>query len=813
MAQNNIASNISARAKRIVDSFIYEDSLNPIRAKYLIVSLYARRAGAKKEIVSRLIDESMEIYSVCFTQEAFAILDAEYNEVVKSCHNFIKGIERYMLDAEDNIHFPDELVDLCTRIIGSKETDTVFFPYAGCCDVAFSMSAKRLTGFDVNQEVIDFNQILFEAYGIPAEVQLCAEVLPILDTTQLYDHILAFHPRLSAKLNRQVAQYYLTLLEKGLCYGGNMCLILPLGELSSLHWTSFRRYLVDNKENYNVLTISLPAIFMPFTGVKYSLMLIEKVANPDGSFSFMEADGEKFFTNRRQPKIKTDLILESIRMCDERHIRKVDVEEYSFVPSRYFVYDNLPKLDDGFDYFTLGQLARILEVPGWEGDIIESVGLPGRYVRFSSLNDNYMSCAIDYKDITPAPIPSSAYEAYANGGYAAFVNGRIKVGQISGAYSESGRFVESDPYSNSPFVIVDGSVAHFAPRENGQAQLDYILRELMSDYVLEQAKKLAYGTVKQEMRHNDFFKLKIAVPSIERQDEILKQDRIDAVEKAGVKLDELNEKFRRDIHMMLHGLGQTVFNLGNWMKMLNYARKTGNGIIDEKAEIGGLVKVKGSEIFDNIDTALSVLSRQISTFDAGYRMKSTKFSLTEFLDKYIEMHKRPNVDYDFSSASHRAENDVPLVDIDDTDPQSIKAVEYPGEYLLRKGDVMDYIDFSEEALQIILDCIVTNAVAHGFTNPEKKYVIRMDFEAQGSNYVLSVSNNGDPLPAGKKPEEVFIWGETTGGKTHAGIGGYQIRNLMEEFGGTVELISTPDDEFTVTYKLTFTKTNLMEVDL
>lgn len=823
MAKNTTTTALSANAKAIVDAFIHQNIFEPHRANALVIELYSRRKGADQEIVARAKSNLLPC-SLTLTEEQYSILDAEYVEVVKYCHAFIIGLEKAQLNGAFT-HFPTELVDLCTRIISCEEDESVYLPYAGYCDMAYALDAKTVTGFDVNPSSVAFSTILFEAYGIDGGITTCDSYAPEINKGQKYNHIISCPPHFSAKENKIIAEYALELLQNNLSDGGDMSLILPLGDMSSLPWISFRRYLLQNKTEYNVMTISLPAVFLPVTGVKFCLMVIEKAKNPDGTFFFMDADRKEFYTesteNRRQPLLKVDSIMESIRVRDEKYIREIDVENNvlfgknyldSFAPSRYFVYDNLPELKEGYEYYTLGQLVQSLKIHGMAESEQDFGRRPGRYIRISCLHDNYLSCDIDYNSITAAPIPSSAYCGYANGAYAAFVNGKIKVGQIKGMYSSSGRFDDFDPYSDSKIIHIDGSVAHFAPKQNGVAQQDYILRELMSDYVLEQAKRFAYGTVKQEMRVLDFYKLKIAVPSIEVQDEILKQDRIDAVAKAGLKIDEINEKFRRDIHMMLHGLGQTVFNLGNWMKMLNYARKTGNGIIDEKAEIGGLVKVKGSEIFDNIDTALSVLSRQISTFDAGYRMKSTKFSLTEFLDKYIEMHKRPNVDYDFPSASHRAENDVPLVDIDDTDPQSIKAVEYPGEYLLRKGDVMDYIDFSEEALQIILDCIVTNAVAHGFTNPEKKYVIRMDFEAQGSNYVLSVSNNGDPLPADKKPEEVFIWGETTGGKTHAGIGGYQIRNLMEEFGGKVELISTPDDEFTVTYKLTFTKTNLMEVD-
>lgn len=824
MAQKNTTTALSANAKAIVDAYIHQNIFEPHRANALVIELYSRREGADQNIIA-LSKSGLLPCAFTLSEEELDLLESEYSEVVKYCHKFIVGLEKAQLNAA-NVHFPTELVELCSKIIVSSEEDTLYLPYAGYCDMAFALDAKSVSGFEANLGSVAFSKILFDAYGINGTISSSDTFAPKFEGGEYYDHIISFPPRLSSKDNRQIAQYMLDLLKGGLSDGGDMSLILPQGDLSSLHWTSFRRYLMENKTKFNVLTISLPAVFMPVTGVKYSLMFIEKRENPDGTFFFMDADRQEFFTvskeNHKQPQLKVESILESLKVRDERYVREIDVENniffgkhylYSFAPSRYFVYDDLPKLEDGFEYHSLGELVKNLIIPGMAESDLQYGRRPGRYVRYSCLHDNYMSCGIDYKAISSAPIPSSAYNAYANGGYAAFVNGRIKVGQISGMYSDSGRFDDCDPYSDSTIIYVDNNVAHFAPKPNGAAQLDYILRELMSDYVLEQAKKLAYGTVKQEMRHNDFFKLKIAVPSIERQDEILKQDRIAAVEKAGVKVDELNEKFRKDIHMMKHALGQTVFNLSNWMQVLNQARKKGNGILDEKAQIGGLVKVSTGEVFDNIEIAIKVLARQVSSFDVGYGMKVSQFSLADFIDKYIETHPRPNVKYDFASAQYRADYEVPNVDVDDSDPNNLKVIEIPGEPVVLKGEALDYVEFPEEALAIIVDNIVSNAVSHGFKDPEKVYTIHFEFKPEGTSYILSISNDGEPLPSDRNPEDVFVLGHTSGGGDHAGIGGYQVRSLMEDFGGKAEIVSTPDEEFKVTYKLTFTKTNLIDLTL
>ena len=50
-------------------------------------------------------------------------------------------------------------------------------------------------------------------------------------------------------------------------------------------------------------------------------------------------------------------------------------------------------------------------------------------------------------------------------------------------------------------------------------------------------------------------------------------------------------------------------------------------------------------------------------------------------------------------------------------------------------------------------------------------------------------------------------------EVHRGLGGFEVKRLMNEFGDDAEFISTPDDEFTVTYKLLFHNTNIVTVEL
>jgi hypothetical protein len=71
-----------------------------------------------------------------------------------------------------------------------------------------------------------------------------------------------------------------------------------------------------------------------------------------------------------------------------------------------------------------------------------------------------------------------------------------------------------------------------------------------------------------------------------------------------------------------------------------------------------------------------------------------------------------------------------------------------------------------------------------------------------------------PVSQNVTPEYVFTYNRSTqNGKNHYGIGGYEVKHLMQEFDGDAEFISQPDVEFPVKYKLIFHNTGIVHIDL
>ena len=262
---------------------------------------------------------------------------------------------------------------------------------------------------------------------------------------------------------------------------------------------------------------------------------------------------------------------------------------------------------------------------------------------------------------------------------------------------------------------------------------DYLLRCLTSDIVLRQANAWAVGSVINRLRSEDFLSFKIYVPSLEDQDKHCKVDAATSVKDADARLQQTYEDFRKDMHMKKHALGQTLFNLNNWWKLLSKARKKGNGVVSDTDVLGGTKEMTVAEIFQNLETTMSKLNTQLNKFDTGYGLEREEFALADFLEQYTAKDHSPLFvfEYDADSNRHRMDFQVP-------DEESNCAA--------YKGDPIAYVTFSKEALEMVLDNIVSNACTHGFAGSEgTNNKIRMDIKSDGTSYVLTVANNGAPL--------------------------------------------------------------------
>lgn len=204
------------------------------------------------------------------------------------------------------------------------------------------------------------------------------------------------------------------------------------------------------------------------------------------------------------------------------------------------------------------------------------------------------------------------------------------------------------------------------------------------------------------------------------------------------------------------------------------------------------------ELLDSITTNVKIIDVQAQhltevEYDWG---EEEEFYLQDFIEDYISNHKSTQFSYLFINDNR---------------------VWMKGRY----DDISEYwhgevvpnrkLRMPKNALRQVFDNIVSNAVSHGFTQQGRRYIIDFDFEYEFENIVLEISNNGEPMLEGVNTEYVRTYGSSTklnvieeDKKTvHSGIGGYDIYNILKKFNAEFEVVSTPDSEWTVCYRIIF----------
>ena len=104
----------------------------------------------------------------------------------------------------------------------------------------------------------------------------------------------------------------------------------------------------------------------------------------------------------------------------------------------------------------------------------------------------------------------------------------------------------------------------------------------------------------------------------------------------------------------------------------------------------------------------------------------------------------------------------------------------------------------------MLDNIVANACAHGFTDTTRKdYMIQTSWTTDGLYLLIKVANNGTPIHLDVNSDLILEYGYSSAlnQNGHGGIGGGEIAEIMRKYSGDVKILSTPEKNFTVTYVL------------
>ena len=578
------------------------------------------------------------------------------------------------------------------------------------------------------------------------------------------------------------------LLEYRLECSGIMAILLPKQACYKAYWLPLREYLVKNHTTYKTTVISFNYC---------SLFVIEK-ASPWDDWKDYQRIKLVDAINRDSHDINVDAIVSAVSSNNSDSVVLLPFENLdnslTFLAAPYLSRNFASETAD--TYFLRDVISLI---PHIDVDNLDAYSQIEKIIRRDDLSSEYLNSNIRINDASSNLVRKASNYSVANGGFFTYINGQILVGKI-----------ENQP--NNSIIGIDKAVLHFDIVPS-KTSLDYILKVLATDHsVAKQAELLtkAYNSLYETTEFIDaLLSVRVLIPALEGQNiELLADSQKGYVDKVQ-ELEKAFDDFKEDMRLKRHAIGQTIFSTNNWLKLLKVARRKGGGIVKDSDIVGKNHPQSVLEIYENLEATLKRLQIQISKMNTPTDMTPTEIGITEFIDDYIRKHPRAEFEY-INQVDWRAEQDLPVVEMDDNgNILGISATDF----IYKKGDELYFINFPLEAFEVILENIISNACSHGFVDKEKKYQIKIYSNVEGKDLSIFISNNGAPIRKDFSTEDVFKYSKSTSDAIsgHHGIGGYEVWKYMQEFGGKTDVISTPDEEFTVTYKLTFPISNIHKV--
>ena len=272
-------------------------------------------------------------------------------------------------------------------------------------------------------------------------------------------------------------------------------------------------------------------------------------------------------------------------------------------------------------------------------------------------------------------------------------------------------------------------------------------------------------------------------------------------EKMNQALTKANEDVKKSVRMRKHALTQSMSSIQAMFNALNAYRVRKDGKMTDDEIIS---RVKGT----TVNEAFEYLSRSIKGImpvlehiaDVEYSFGGPEWiEPEEFIDNYISKNEKGWITFNpiitWVEGNNKAKEDI----IDSS----------TGMILFRKGEALSQFLFPKAALEKILDNIVSNAQSHGFDKSRNDYHIKFSWYAENKTVKLLIENNGSPIPDDRDPASLLEYGVSTAlhSDGHNGIGCNEIDDIMQRYDGKVDIISSPQEEYTVKYLLTFYRSN------
>lgn len=354
-------------------------------------------------------------------------------------------------------------------------------------------------------------------------------------------------------------------------------------------------------------------------------------------------------------------------------------------------------------------------------------------------------------------------------------------------------------------IFVKPNVLAFKKPEN--CDLQYLIQELRSDFVMNQFKKIESGVGIPSFSNRVLNNIYLRIPPLEKQKEIVKNELSKLAKESLNKLEissnrfrlierELIGSFKHDFGKILLKVSSNILTLEGYLNRLHK-----EGIINLNDSIFPITKsgkqqnLTVSDVLDrlkgNHQQAQIYLDREIKKLSGEIGSNKDIIDLKMVIKDWLKKQNDGNFTFNF------------------TDDQL-----YPkgNEYVQKSSKTLKYlINGNVNDIHSILDNFLDNAVNYGFTEQNRNYEFRihLQFGINGTDIEntikLHVGNDGDPFPEDFSCTDFFKYKYKGPNSKGDGIGGYSIARTVENLGGEISCQSSflSEDQYPVQFEISF----------
>ncbi len=351
-------------------------------------------------------------------------------------------------------------------------------------------------------------------------------------------------------------------------------------------------------------------------------------------------------------------------------------------------------------------------------------------------------------------------------------------------------------------VVPDGGIAYtnclcVLPQEG--VDVRYITALLFEPQVQKQISEICDGEISRlpyvidkilVQRHND--KERLAFMS---------EVNYEALNSSLIEMKQEKENYAKAIRMRKHSLTQSLSSIEAMFYALNQYRIRQNGQLTDNSVISRVQGTTVKEAFEYLSAEIKDMMPVLEHIaDVEYSFsKPESIDPEEFIEYYINKEKKSWLNFKPVLTWEKDNNKVKhnLININ-------------GSVVCRKGNPLNTFVFPKDALEKVFNNILSNATAYAFTDDSRKdYQLRFSWHTDGTSLIVEIDNNGTPIPEDRDTASLLEYGVSTAlhKDGHNGIGCNEIKDIMSRYNGNVEIVSSPKDDFTVKYILTFNNAN------